>query len=344
MSTLDLLRPELASVGELPIGSDWSYEFKWDGMRALCQIEAGEVRLVSRNGRDVSRSYPELAALGSQLGSRSVLLDGEIVVLDEEGRPSFSQLQPRMHVVSETRAARLARTAPVHYFIFDLLYLDGEDLTREPYSVRRDALESLGLEGDSWRVPPRFCGNGRDVLAASAASGLEGVIAKRSGSTYRPGRRTHDWIKVKNSRMQEVVVGGFSAGRGVRGDSMGALLVGIPDGSGRLDYVGKVGSGFDVAGLHDAVEQMRRLAQDSSPFNPGVPRAESATATWVRPDLVGEVEFTEWTNDGRLRHPTWRGWRRDKEPMDVRREALSPSGLAPDASDLDRNSPDREMP
>ena len=316
------VNPMLATAGHLPEGEGWSYEFKWDGVRAIAYIDGGRVRLMSRNGRDISTSYPELARLGLEFGSKAAILDGEIIALDERGTPSFASLQPRMHVSDAARAKRLSASAPAHYFIFDLLHLGGRDLLAEPYSTRRELLEGLELEGGSWRTPPRFESDGVAVLSASEQRGLEGVLAKRTDSPYRPGKRTPDWVKVKHAFTQEVVVGGWTPGKGSRAGSIGALLVGIPNRDGTLDYAGKVGSGFGATQLRSSLSQLAVLECDESPFGPGVPKADAAVATWVRPELVGEVALTEWTKDGRLRHPSWRGWRTDKRAQDVQREEV----------------------
>jgi bifunctional non-homologous end joining protein LigD len=307
----------LATLGELPRDdANWSYEMKWDGVRALAYIQDGHVRLTSRNDIDVTVSYPELHSLAEQLGTAQALLDGEIVSFDEAGRPSFERLQQRMHVASAATAHRLADSHPAVYLIFDLLHLDGRDLFHLPYTQRRELLDSLELDGDSWQTPPAFAGDGPHAVEASNQGGLEGVVAKRSNSRYLPGRRSPDWVKVKNFRTQEVVVGGWSPGKGRRAGTVGALLLGVPTAEG-LRYVGQVGTGFTDAMLRDLAERLHRLARKTSPFSPDVPRADARDAQWVTPHLVGEVAFGEWTGDGRLRHPSWRGLRPDKGPDEV---------------------------
>jgi bifunctional non-homologous end joining protein LigD len=307
----------LATLGELPKDdANWSYEMKWDGVRALTYLQDGRVRFTSRNDIDVTVSYPELHSLAEQLGETQALLDGEIVSFDEAGRPSFKRLQQRMHVASAATARRLAESDPAVYLIFDLLHLDGRNLFDLPYTQRRKLLEGLELDGDSWQIPPAFTGDGAHAVEASKQQGLEGIMAKRSGSRYLPGRRSPDWVKVKNFRTQEVVVGGWSPGKGRRAGTVGALLLGVPTSEG-LRYVGQVGTGFTDAMLRDLAERLGHIARKTSPFSPDVPRADARDAQWVAPQLVGEVMFGEWTGDGRLRHPSWRGLRPDKNPDEV---------------------------
>jgi bifunctional non-homologous end joining protein LigD len=319
----DDLRPMLATLGSLPPDDElWAYEMKWDGVRALVRVEGGRITIKSRNDIDVTVSYPELRPLGEQLGSTQVLLDGEIVSFDDHGRPSFERLQQRMHVASAASARRLADSDPAAYLIFDLLHLDGRSLLDLPYTQRRELLDGLELAGESWQTPPAFEGNGAQAVRASQKQGLEGVVAKRLTSRYRPGRRSPDWVKVKNIRAQEVVVGGWSPGKGRRSGTIGSLLLGLPDADeGGLRYIGQVGTGFTDYMLADLLTRLKRLARKTSPFHPDVPRADARDAQWVSPRLVGEVAFGEWTSDGRLRHPAWRGLRPDKSPDEVVRES-----------------------
>ncbi len=311
----ELIKPMLAVAGELPTGPGWAYEMKWDGVRAVCYVDGGRVRALSRNDRDVSVSYPELRALGPSLGTTQAVLDGELVAFSG-GRPSFGMLQQRMHVADARTARQLAEQVPVVYVIFDLLHLDGRSLLALPYDDRRELLESLDLGGPSWQCAPVFYDSGRDVLDASAAAGMEGVVAKRRDSRYHPGRRSPDWIKVKHVRTQEVVIGGWRSGNGRRSGSIGSLMLGVP-GEGGLRYVGQVGTGFTDQMLVTLLTQLRRHERKSSPFTEPLPKAVAADAHWVTPRLVGEVAFTEQTADGRLRHPAWRGLRPDKSVTDV---------------------------
>ncbi|UDY24641.1 non-homologous end-joining DNA ligase [Nocardioides sp. Kera G14] len=315
----------LATAGTLEgLGAQehWAFEMKWDGVRALVHLDDGAVRLVSRNGNDMSTAYPELTDLADAVVGRTpgpTVLDGEIVSFDADGRPSFARLQKRMHVGNAGAAARLAASEPVVLLLFDVLVLGGESLLAEPYTERRLRLEGLDLAGPAWQTPAAFVGSGDEALATSQQHRLEGVVAKRLSSNYQPGRRSADWIKIKNIRTQEVIVGGWTLGQGARGGKIGALLLGLPDGP-RLRYVGKVGTGFTASMLQHLASDLAPLEAVDSPFVE-VPRADARGAHWVTPTLVGEVTFTEWTRDGRLRHPSWRGLRPDKRPDQVAPES-----------------------
>ncbi|HEV3268558.1 MAG TPA: non-homologous end-joining DNA ligase [Acidimicrobiales bacterium] len=315
------LKPMLATSGELAsLGRGWSYEFKWDGVRALVYVEGGRVQAFTRNDKGLVATFPELREIGLFLGSRSAVLDGEIVVLDEDGRPDFAQLSHRLHLSSKSAIDRLAKTSPASFFAFDVLYLDGTSLLDATYDERREKLEALKLEGTSFATPPASPdGNGAKLLAIARDRGLEGVVAKRRDSLYAPGRRNGDWIKVKNFRTQEVVIGGWTRGQGEREGSLGALLVGVYTSRG-LEYVGKVGTGFSAGARTELLRTLAPLARASSPFLFSLSAREAKVANFVRPTLVGEVRFGEWTDDGRLRHPSWRGLRADKKARDVRRE------------------------
>jgi bifunctional non-homologous end joining protein LigD len=319
---LPLLRPMLATAGELPAPGQqdtWAFEMKWDGVRAVVYLDRGELRVLTRNDREVSATYPEVRPLGAELRRHRVVLDGELVAFDAAGRPSFGELQARMHVQAPGRA--LLDRVPVSFLAFDLLHLDGTSLLDLSYDERRSALEELDLAGPNWAVPPAFPGQGTDAIAASQHQGLEGVVAKRRKATYQPGRRSRDWIKVKHVRMQEVVVGGWSPGEGNREGRIGALLLGVPDDDGRLVYVGHVGTGFTGRVLDELAALLQPLERTTPPFANEVPRLRARGAHWVDPQLVGEVAFGEWTRDERLRQPVWRGLRPDKDVGDVRRES-----------------------
>jgi bifunctional non-homologous end joining protein LigD len=320
----DDISPMLAVLGDLPRDDDaWAYEFKWDGIRAIGHVDGGRIRITSRNGNDLSGSFPELRALGEHFGSHQAVIDGEIVAFDDKGKPRFQRLQPRIHAADATKARRLAAEQPVVYVLFDLLYLDGEMVIAQRYDERRQRLEALGLTsepGSSWTLSPRFDGPGADILRASKEQGLEGVVAKRRDSPYLPGKRSPTWTKVKNIRTQEVVVGGWTPGEGHRRGRFGSLLLGIPS-DGGLEYVGQVGTGFSDAVLDELTTTLDHLRHDVNPFTTDVPRQYRTVATWVEPALVGEVSFSEWTADGRMRHPSWRGLRDDKSPREVRRES-----------------------
>lgn len=326
-----LIRPMLAVAGSLPAASAdgmsaWATEMKWDGVRAVAYIDGSQspsCQLFSRNDRDITVAYPELASLPGAVGAKSAVLDGEIVAMDDRGRPSFGRLQNRMHIADAAKAARLASEYPVCYLVFDLLRLDGHSLLDLPYVRRRALLEQLHPAADHVALPPAFQGDPGDALAASRERGLEGVVCKRLESTYQPGRRSPSWVKVKHLQMQEVVLVGWEPGAGRREGEIGALLLAVPI-DGELTYVGKVGTGFTDQMLADLRRILRPLeAKTSAAVD--VPRAQQRLAHWVRPELVGEVVFGEWTNDNRLRHPAWRGLRPDKSVADVVIEGRPPS-------------------
>ncbi len=319
-----LVRPMLATLGELPPASEdarFGYEMKWDGVRAVVYVDAGRVRVVSRNDREITAGFPELHGLGDALRAHRVILDGEIVAFAPSGgQISFAALQPRLHVQNAAQIRRLAEEIPVAYYAFDLLYRDGRSTLGLPYRERRRLLDSLELRGPHWDTPPYVVGGGPEALAESRRRGLEGILAKRLASIYQPGRRSKNWIKVKHQLVQEVVIGGWQPGRGRRAGTIGSLLLGIPGPRG-LEYVGKVGTGFTREVLDDLLARLRALERETSPFADDLPARDAKDAHWVAPELVGEVAFTEWTRDGRLRHPTWRGLRPDKSPAEVVRES-----------------------
>ncbi|MGH8985575.1 MAG: non-homologous end-joining DNA ligase, partial [Acidimicrobiia bacterium] len=246
-----------------------------------------------------------------------VILDGELVAFDDDGRPSFQRLQRRMHVASESEVRRRMGETPVTYVIFDLLYADGQVLFERPYEERRELLESLGLDEASWQTPAYHRGEGGALLEASVRQGLEGIVAKRLASAYRPGKRSREWLKIKNVRSQEVVIGGWLPGKGRREGELGALLAGYYDDDGALRYAGKVGTGFGATDLRLLRERFEPLRTDDSPFEGRQPQKD---AIFVEPKLVAEVEFAEWTSAGTLRHPSYEGLRDDKVPTDVVRE------------------------
>jgi len=282
------IKPMLARTGALPKEDDaYGYEVKWDGIRALCFCDHGHVALQGRNFTDFTSRYPELRELGPQLGAQRAILDGEVVALDEHGRPSFERLQARMHLESDSAVRRRVRDTPATYVIFDLLYLNGRPTHSLGYGERRRLLERLGLEGPLWRTPPYRRGEGRALLDATAALGVEGVVAKRLDCPYEPGRRSHAWIKVKNVCVQDVVVGGFSPGAGKRRGRVGALAVGYFD-CGRLVYAGKVGTGFTERTAVHAVSSARASAQPPEPL-PRTPAAARHRARRAEAGGLGRV-------------------------------------------------------
>jgi bifunctional non-homologous end joining protein LigD len=291
----------------------WAYEVKWDGYRLLAFVRDGTVRLQSSNLIDVTAKYPELGGLAASVHADRAVLDGEIVAIGEDGRPSFGLLQ--RHEV------------PVRYVVFDVLQVDGQDTTGLPYEQRRELLSKLLEPGPFWRMAEADIGDGQALYDATAALGLEGIIAKRLGSTYQPGRRSAAWRKIKHRRRQEVVIGGWSTGEGNRTGTFGALLVGVYDGD-ELHFCGSVGTGFDQRTLEELRVVLKGREIDACPFveTPAEIAARSVWRTsvkaahWVRPELVCEVEFSEWTDDAILRHASFMGLRYDKSPREVVRE------------------------
>lgn len=317
------LSPMLATPGDLPSGRGWAFEFKWDGIRVLLWVDGGRPRAVSRNGKDVTGAFPELRDLAEAVGSDQLVLDGELVVLGADGRPTFSRLQHRIHVQKSKDVTRAAARDPASFVVFDLLHLNGRSLLGLPYDDRRAQLEQLEIAGPSWGIAPSFTEEPADAVLRTAVSlGMEGVVAKRRSSTYQPGVRSPDWIKVKDQRTQEVVIGGWTIGQGDRADTFGALLLGIPaEGSpATLTYVGKVGTGFSRSAREELLKKLEAGVRRTSPFSEPLPAVVGKDLHWVRPTVVGEVRFSEWTPDGRLRHPVWHGVRTDKSVKEVRRE------------------------
>jgi bifunctional non-homologous end joining protein LigD len=304
----DELTPMLATEGSVANlkASLWAFEGKWDGYRLLVDADHGKVRLRSRNGREVTKEYPQLRSLADNLGDHHVVLDGEVVALDASGVPRFTEMQNR------------ARSTRIEFWAFDLLYLDGRSLLRARYRDRRQLLETLASAG-GLIVPELLPGDGADALEYSRKHQWEGVIAKKRDSTYQPGRRSASWLKDKYWRTQEVVIGGWRAGEGGRTSGIGSLLMGIPTANG-LHFAGRVGTGFTERDLARLKKTLEPLHSDESPFDTRLPTKDAKGVTFVKPTLVGEVRYSEWTSDGRLRQPSWRGLRPDKEPNEVVRE------------------------
>jgi bifunctional non-homologous end joining protein LigD len=310
--------PMLATLSKTGLPTeqeDWTFEFKWDGIRAIAFWDGTSLKLETRNLRDVTRSWPELEAMGAALGNRPVILDGEIAALDDAGRPSFQRLQERMHVADRGTAVRLAERVPASYLVFDVLHLDGTDLMPLPWSERRPHLDGLGLAGPSWSTTPSIPGHGDELLEIVRQRRMEGVMCKRIDSPYVPGARSKSWLKVKLQESDEFVVGGWLGGEGRRAGRIGSLLLGVPNEGGGLDYVGNVGTGFTDKELSRLQARLDPIRRETTPFTGGgTPKKGSV---FVEPELVVEVEYTERTDEGILRHPSYKGTRIDKGIRDV---------------------------
>ena len=286
--------PMKAALGELPPASQddqWAYEIKWDGYRTMAFVDDGRVRWQSSNGLDVTAKYPELDGFAASVNAPSAIVDGELVVLDANGRPSFELMQRH-----ETQVA---------FYAFDVLQIAGTDTISLGYEQRRTLLESLVEPATHWMVPPHHIGDGAALFAASGERALEGVMAKRLGSPYLVGKRSPNWRKVKHRLQVEVTIGGFNKGTGSRANTFGALLVGVPAGDGSLQFAGGVGTGFDQAMLEQLTTALQTLATPDCPFDKTPPRTYLADATWVRPELRALVEIAEFTNEGHVRHASF---------------------------------------
>ncbi|MDP8977022.1 MAG: non-homologous end-joining DNA ligase, partial [Actinomycetota bacterium] len=294
----------------------WLFEVKWDGVRAIATTvrpgtgRPGSTTLVSRRGNDVSDSYPELGALWERVLARNAVLDGEVVAFSADGGPSFQALQRRMHLRGGAATRAAART-PVSYLVFDLLAVDGETLVDLPLRERLSRLDELLVPGGPFQRSEAVAEHGVGLYAAVGERGMEGVIAKRAGSTYQPGRRSRDWRKFKVRRFLDCVVGGWLPGEGARSATFASLLLGLHDTDGRLRFVGQVGSGFDDAELQRLHGMLRERETPGCPFAEPVPQRG---ARWVRPELVVRVAYAEVTGAGRLRAPSYAGLRPDAEP------------------------------
>jgi bifunctional non-homologous end joining protein LigD len=302
--------PQLCTlVSAPPEGNEWLHEVKFDGYRILCRLASGRVTLWSRNEKDWTASFPDIASEAARLPARAALLDGEVVVVSESGSTSFNALQ---NALSGKAGGKLA------YYAFDLLHLDGRDLRDDPLESRRAELRALlPRRGKArLRLSENVKGFGREVLEAACKSGLEGIVSKRRDARYRSGRGDA-WLKTKCHREQEFVIGGFTEPEGSR-PFLGALLLGVYGREGRLEFAGKVGTGFSNASARDLRKRLDGLRRIESPFA-SRPRGV-ANARFVEPRLVAVVRFTEWTGDGKLRHPSFQGLREDKAAREVVRE------------------------
>ena len=284
----------MGAPAAVPEGGGWAFEVKWDGYRTIVHVADGAVRLQSSAGHDVTARWPEFAGLADSVNASTVILDGELVVFDDDGRPRFDLVQ--QSGVGSTRQAVLQ--------FFDVLHVDGTDVIDLPYEARRRLLDQLVDPGPNWTVPTHRVGGGAELVAATAVQGLAGVLAKRLDSRYRPGTRSKAWRKIKNRTVVELTIGGFTTGAGNRAATFGALLVGRPT-PGGLQFAGGVGTGFDQRTLESLTTLMRAHVAHDCPFIPPPPLAVQRGATWLDPVLRASLEIAEFTNGGLVRHASF---------------------------------------
>lgn len=309
-----IAHPMLAtSVSQAFDGADWLFEIKWDGYRAIAYLKAGAAELMSRNQISLTSRYPELKALPSFLKAREAVLDGEIVALDEQGRPSFSLMQQRTGFGPHGHRAPGREGVPIMYYVFDLLYVDGYDLRKVALEERKQRLSQMVIPGDLVQYSDHQVAQGKGLFEVARDRGLEGIVAKRRNSCYEE-RRSREWLKIKITSTADCVIGGWTEPEGSR-EYFGSLILGLYDAQGRLIHVGQAGTGFDAAGLKAMWQRLRRLDSDKNPFHGKVDAGRRPH--WVKPELVAEIKFTEWTHetsDGglKLRAPVFLGLRSDK--------------------------------
>jgi len=295
------------------------FEYKWDGVRAICYYDGRTLSLRSRNNLDITRRYPELHALTAALGKRRAVLDGEIIAMDELDRPSFTRLQRRMHVNDPRLIQRLMKDVPVFYVLFDVLYLDGRNTMGLPYVERRGLLEELTVAGPYWQRTPAHRGEGAAMLAAARQNFLEGIVAKKIDSTYQPGKRSDCWLKIKIVQRQELVIGGWIPEGGHDTSRIGALLMGYYDADGKFRYAGSVGTGFTGKIHADLVSRFAKHVRSSSAFAEALPKKG---IIYLEPALVAEIEYRRWPEGGLMQQGSYKGLRTDKRAREVVKEVL----------------------
>jgi len=322
------IHPMLAeSVAKAFDGEEWLFEIKWDGYRALAFIEDGKARLVSRNQNDLTPRYPELKDMARLIQAKTAILDGEVVALDADGKASFSLMQQRTGFRPGGRRAVGNADVPVLYYAFDLLYLDGYDWRRVPLEERKRKLASLVVAGDVVRYSDHYENHGKALFEMARQKGLEGIVAKKRASFYEE-RRSREWLKIKIRHTLEAVVGGYTEPEGSRAH-FGSLVLGLYDKKGQLIHVGQAGSGFDQKSLDEIWKTLKKLETKKNPFFGEVEALRKVF--WVKPELVAEIEFAEWTggtSEGsgpKLRAPVFLGLRDDKEPKECRLDESTPN-------------------
>ena len=329
-----VIHPMLATLIDRPFDDPrWLYEIKWDGYRAIAYIDGGSTRLVSRNQNDLTAAYPELHSIGDYVKAGTAILDGEIVALDDQGRPSFGLMQQRTGVGSGGRSIQRTRDdIPVVYYVFDLLYLDGCNLMSAQLEQRKDLLASLLLPGDVVRYSDHYIGHGKALFEAAVQQRLEGIVAKQRSSQYVQ-KRSRDWLKLKIVQQQECVIGGYTDPRGAR-ENFGSVVLGLYDDKDRLIHVGHAGSGFTQQSHAELWKRLHALQVQRSPFFGDV--ESTRPVHFVKPELVAEIKFTEWTHEGqnggpKMRAPVFEGLRFDKKPRECRFERPAAINAAPEA-------------
>jgi bifunctional non-homologous end joining protein LigD len=318
------MMPMLATAGAEPFDDpQWVFEPKLDGIRSLVYTTMDSTKLVSRTGRDQTASYPELRMIHNRVTAVNAVVDGEIAAMDSNGRPSFERLQQRMNLASPAEIERARRANPVELFAFDLLWLDGEDLTHRPQKDRRALLEEISVPGGKGlQLTVEVEEEGWSFYEQAKKFGFEGVMAKRASSRYTPGKRSHDWRKIKILNRQDCVIIGWTPGQGGRGSSFGALLLGAYR-DGTLVWIGQVGTGFNDATIKDLMARLKELEVETPPVSDAGLRKVKGSH-WVKPELVAEVEYLEMTKAGKLRAPSFKGLRPDKLPEDCVLEPPAP--------------------
>jgi len=311
------IRPMLATLVDEPFNdSDWLYEVKWDGFRAVAYLEDSKVRLFSRNLNEMTGEFPEMQALATHFKADNAIIDGELAALDEQGRPSFSLMQQRSGMVEPGKRRTRDRGIKIVYYAFDLLYFDGYSLFRVDLQKRKELLEERLAASDLIRYSEHF-DDGLALYQAAKQRGLEGIVAKRRTGCYIQ-KRSREWLKMKITRRQECVIGGYTDPRGSR-ENFGSLVLGLYDDKGRLVHVGNAGTGFNDRSHADMWKKLQKLETDKSPF---ATKVEASRRThWIKPELVAEIKFTEWTHEGqsgavKMRAPVFQGLRFDKSPRE----------------------------